>query len=219
MRRFMIFCTIALAATVVVNAQTVNVTLNKLYLDTSNFELPKKTIKQKMPNLTIANPKYDFTTKLKKVAQRIATEDEENNVFTVMLMYSGVGISIVIESQDILDLNDTKFHGDLVIDRRHFVLLENDDNKDLLKTYFKKLKGRDVVFERTFEKVSEMVTTEPTHYNAIYNERAQTVKENEVIINNIDKLHIAHDPIVNDKKEQNVDDDDIFKIDVELPDD
>ena len=216
MRRLIILCTIALATTLVGKAQTVNVTINKLYCDTSSFELPKKTIKQKMPLMIIANQKYDFTTKLVDIARRIATDDFENNVFTVMLKYSGVGISIVIESQDILDLENAMFHGDMIVDKRHFVLLENEDNKDLLKTYFKKVRGKETVFERTFEKVSQIIYPEPTHYNAIYNERMRTVKENEVIINNIDKLHVNRPPIPDNRQQQNLDDDDIFKIDVEL---
>lgn len=216
MKRLMILCSIAIAGMVLCDAQTMNVSLNKEYSDSSGFVLPDKAIKQKMSSIAIANPKYDFTVMLRDILKRITIEDYENNVFTVMLQFSGVGISIVIDSQDILDMKNTKFHGDLIVDRRHFVLLENNDNKDLLKTYFKKQRGKDVTFERTFEKVSEIIIRQPTHYNAIYNERQQTVKVNEFIVNNQDKLHAPAITNEDNKQEQNTDDSDAFKIDVEL---
>lgn len=216
MKRLLLLCTIALATVAATFAQRVNVTLIKQYTDSDTIVLPNKTIEKKMPLLAVAKEKYDFTVKLRNIARRIATDDTDNNVFTVMLQYSGVGISIVIQSQDIFDITDAKFHGDFVVDRRHFIILENEDNKDLLKTYFKKVRGKETVFERTFEKVSQIIYPEPTHYNAIYNERMRTVKENEVIINNIDKLHVNRPPIPDNRQQQDLDDDDIFKIDVEL---
>ena len=216
MKRFIILFTIAIATVTTVNSQTMNVALNKLYCDTSDFVLPDKAIKQKMPMLTIANPKWDFTVKFRDIANRIATEDYDNIVFTVMLHYAGVGIDIDIDSQDILDLNNVKYYGDFIVDRRHFVLLENEDNKDLLKTFFKKARGKDVVFERTFEKVIDMIAIEPTHYKAIYNERQRSYNVNEFIANGTDKLNKAPAQIQDAPQEQNVDDNDAFKIDVEL---
>lgn len=218
MKRTILLLTIALAAISVTNAQTMNVSINKLYTDSSGFVLPDKAIKLKMPLLAIANPKYDFTVKLHGIAQRLADDDYENNVFTVMLQYAGVGISIAIDSHDILDMDKdkVKFHGDLVVDRHHFILLENEDNKELLKTFFKKTRGRDVVFERTFEKVQEMINTEPSHYNAMYNERARSIQENEYIVNSTDKLHASKSVKEEPNQEINIDDEDAFKIDVEL---
>ena len=217
MKRFIISLTIIFATVGVLNAQTVKVTLNKQYSDTSGFVLPQKTIEKKMPLMTIANTKYDFTVKLLEIARRIANDDNDNRVFTMMLQFSGVGISIVIDSQDVLDLTDTKFYGDLLVDRHHFVLLENEDNKNLLKTYFKKAKVKDVLFERTFEVVPSIIQTEPTHYNAIYDERKRSINEKEVIINNNDKLHISREPVTTaPKQDSNDEDNDAFKIDVEL---
>lgn len=217
MKRLLLLCTIALATVAATFAQRVNVTLIKQYTDSDTIVLPNKTIEKKMPFLAVAKEKYDFTVKLRNIARRIATDDTNNNVFTVMLQYSGVGISIVIQSQDIFDITNAKFHGDFVVDRRHFIILENDDNKDLLKTYFKKVRGKETVFERAFEKVQQVILPEPTHYNAIYDERKQTVKEKEVIINNIDKLHATREPVTTDPKQGSNDEDiDAFKIDVEL---
>ena len=216
MKRFFILFTIALAASGAACAQTLHVALNKLYNDSMDFVLPDKAIKQKMPMLTVANPKYDFTVKFRDIALRIASEDYENNVFTVMLQYSGVGISIIIDSKDILDMTDAKFNGDFIVERRHFVLLENEDNKDLLKTYFKKIRGKDVVMERTFEKALDLIQAEPSHYNGIYNERQRTVKNNELIINGHDKRHAPVVKTQEPKQEPEIDDSDAFKLDVEL---
>ena len=216
MKRFFILFTIALAASGAARAQTLHVALNKLYNDSMDFVLPDKAIKQKMPVLTVANPKYDFTVKFRDIALRIASEDYENNVFTVMLQYSGVGISIIIDSQDILDMTDAKFNGDFIVERRHFVLLENEDNKDLLKTYFKRIRGKDVVMERTFEKALDLIQAEPSHYNGIYNERQRTLKNNELIINGHDKLHAPVVKTQEPKQEPEIDDSDAFKLDVEL---
>lgn len=217
MKRLLLLYTIALASVAAVFAQRVNVTLIKQYTDSETFVLPDKTIEKKIPWIVAASKKHDFTVKLTDIARRIATDDTDNNVFTVMLQYSGVGISIVIQSQDIFDITDAKFHGDFVVDRRHFIILENDDNKDLLKTYFKKVRGKETMFERAFEKVQQVILLEPTHYNAIYDERKRTVKEIEVIINNIDKLHTTRGPVTtNPKQDSNDEDIDAFKIDVEL---
>lgn len=207
---------IAITAAATINAQQVTVTLNKLYTDSMNFTLPDKEIKQKMPLLKIANPKWDFTAKLKGIVKRIAAEDYDNNVFTVNLHYAGVGIAIEINSCDILDMNDAEFYGDLYVDRRHFVLLEDDDNKDLLKTYFKKERGKEAKFERTFEKVVDLVTSLPTSYNAKYNERQRSIQINQFIVNSIDKLNTKPQQLQDPQQEQNIDDIDAFKIDVEL---
>ena len=215
MKRIMILCCIA-ATTMCLNAETMSVTLNKLYCDSMNFELPDKSIEKKMAFLKPASEKYDFTRRLIDTFKKIAGQDSENTVFTVDLRYGGVGIYIAIESQDILDLNDAHFLGDILIDRKHFVILENEENKELLKTYFKKVKGQNVVFERTFEKVNTMVYNEPTHYKAIYNERQRTVKVNEYIINSYDRLKTNNPQTIKEEPEQNNDDSDAFKIDVEL---
>lgn len=207
---------IAITAAATINAQQVTVTLNKLYTDSMNFTLPDKEIKQKMPLLKIANPKWDFTAKLKDIVKRIAAEDYDNNVFTVNLHYAGVGIAIDINSCDILDMNDAEFYGDPYVDRRHFVLLEDDDNKDLLKTYFKKERGKEAKFERTFEKVVDLVTPLPTSYNAKYNERQRSIQINQFIVNSIDKLNTKPQQLQDPQQEQNIDDIDAFKIDVEL---
>lgn len=215
MKRIMMLCCIA-AVTMCLKAETMSVTLNKLYSDSMNFELPDKSIEKKMPFLKPASEKYDFTKKLIDIFKKIAGQDSENRVFTVDLRYGGVGIYINVESQDILDMKDADFIGDILVERKHFVILENEENKDLLKTYFKKVKGQNVVFERTFEKVNTMVFNEPTHYKAIYNERQRSIKVNEYIINSYDRLKTNNPQAIKEEPEQNNDDSDAFKIDVEL---
>ena len=61
-----------------------------------------------------------------------------------------------------------------------------------------------------------MIAIEPTHYKAIYNERQRSYKVNEFIANGTDKLNKAPAQIQDAPQEQNVDDNDAFKIDVEL---
>ena len=140
----------------------------------------------------------------------------DNRVFLVKLKYAGAGISINIESKDILDLGDIKFQGDILVKNCHFVLLANDDNKELLKTYFKKVRSKEVVFERTFEKVLDILLPEPSSYIATYNERQRSVHVNEYIINNNDKLHSPKPQESKPQTETIVDDSDAFDIDVEL---
>lgn len=216
MKRIITLCAIALAASCLASAQTVRVSLNKQYTDSMNFQLPDKVIKLKMPLLTIANPKYDFTAKLHKIVTQLATHDYDNSVFTVKLHYAGVGISIIIDSQDVIDTDSVKFLGDLFVGRKHFVLLEDDDNKELLKTFFKKARGKEAIFERTFEKVPVIIMPEPTHYKAMYNERKRSIQVNEFIVNSNDKLHKTPATIQEPTQEPSIDEDDAFKIDVEL---
>ena len=215
MKRTTIMCIIALA-TLTMSAEKIRVTLNKQFIEDSTFVIPIKAIATKMPCLTIANEKYDFTKKLLNIMDKIAVEDMDNRVFLVKLKYAGAGISINIESKDILDLGDIKFQGDILVKNCHFVLLANDDNKELLKTYFKKVRGKEVVFERTFEKVLDILLPEPSSYIATYNERQRSVHVNEYIINNNDKLHSPKPQESKPQTETIVDDSDAFDIDVEL---
>lgn len=215
MKRIIIVFFITLA-TININAgEKIRVTLNKMYSEDSAFVLPNKAISTKMPSLAVANEKYDFTQKLLSIAKDIAEEDFDNRVFTAELRYSGSGIYISINSRDLLDITNIKFYGDLIVDRSHFAIIENDDNKALLKQYFKKVKSKEVVFERTFEKVIDLIETQPSSYIATYNERQKKIELKEHIINGIDKLH-APKPQESSDSITSIDDIDAFKIDVEL---
>ena len=215
MKRTTLVCLIALT-TLTMGAEKIRVNLNKQISEDSAFVVPDKTIETKMPCLTVANEKYDFTKNLLNIMSNIAVEDLDNKVFLVELKYAGAGIAINIVSKDILDLHDVNFQGDILVKNCHFVLVANDDNKELLKTYFKKVRGKSVVFERTFEKVLDILVPEPTYYKATYNERQHNVQVKEYIINNNDKLHSPKPPKTNTQPETPVDDSDAFDIDIEL---
>ena len=216
MKKIIIFYSIITLATLSMSAERITVTLNKQFVEDSSFIIPDKSIEVKVPCLTIANAKYDFTKKLLDIMNNIACEDDDNRVFMVQLKYAGSGISLRIESSDILDVVDTKFQGDILVKNCHFVLVVNEDNKELMKTYFKKVRGKDVVFERTFEKVLDILVPEPTSFIATYNERQRTVQVNEHIINNNDKLNISKPQVLIIEPETMTDDGDAFDIDVEL---
>lgn len=192
----------------------ISVSIVKQYND-SSFILPNKAIEKKMKCLAIKNAKYDFTKKLMKALDGFQEKDYGNNVFTVMLKYYGKGISIVVKSHDILDNDSLKYFGDIMIERKHFVLIENEDNHDLLVTYFKKA-SNSVVFQRLFEKTDNVVIYEPSSYNALYNERSQVVETYEYIINGEDLKNKTTPKITNTISNDKDDSDDAFKLDVEL---
>lgn len=195
----------------------IKVSIVKQYTDDSVFTLPKKPIEKKVPCLAIANSKYDFTRQFSTVAQAIQDEAYDYRVFVVNLRYAGAGIAIDIQGKDLLDDLEVDYYGDFMVGRGHFVLVENEDNEALLKTYFKKDRGKDAVFQRTFELVGEIIPLMPTSYQATYDERRRKINVKYHIINGDDKLK-PKEPVIaptsTDKKDQN--DDDAFDIDVEL---
>ena len=214
-KRIFLICVIALGAIIGGNAENITVTLNKYYSDTSTFVLPERTITTKMPCLTLVSEKYDFTARLTEIARKIATDDYENKVFMVTLEFKGDGISLMIDSKDILDTTGVVFRGDLIVENKHFVLVETEDNDRLLKSYFKKVRRKNVVFERTFEYAEDMVEISTTHYRASYDERRRYIKVKENIVNGCDLLHpkvVRTEP----QEDDNVDDGDAFSIDVEI---
>jgi hypothetical protein len=201
--------TIALSA-----SEKVYVSMVKEYTENSGFVLPNKTISIKTPGLIVANQKYDFTKQFSNIVSKIQDEDLENKVYAVMLKFAGAGISIDIEAKDIVDLDDTEFYGDFIVERSHFVLIKNEDNADLLKTYFKKDKKREVIFQRCYEMVVEESQHMPTIYQATYDERQRKIILNKYIINGSDRLNPQN--IDKPTPEPTTDDNDAFDIDVEL---
>ena len=214
MKRISIILLVTLCTLSISAADKIYVSINKLYTENSGFILPDKTVDIKIPSISIANPKYDFTRQFSNIAKKIQGEDFENYVYAVRLKYAGVGISIDIEAKDIVEMKDTEFYGDFIVERSHFVLVKNDDNRDLLKTFFKKDKKYDVIFQQCFEMVSEVIERQPTIYKASYDERQRKITLNQFLINGNDKLN----PQLTEPTtpETVTDDSDAFKIDVEL---
>lgn len=210
------FVLLILVSITILNASAgdnITVSLVKQYDDTS-FVLPKKAIEKKLKSVTIKNKKYDFTKKLMLALDKIQDLDYGNNVFTVLLNYYGKGITIELKSNDILDTDTLKYFGDIIIERKHFLLIENEDNHDLLNTYFKK-SSTNVMFQRLFEHTDNIVTYEPSSFNALYNEKTQemVIKENIINGENLMKKEDTKKPIIIDNKDEG---DDAFKLDVEL---
>ncbi len=92
-------------------------------------------------------------------------------------------------------------------------MIQNEDNAELLKIFFKK-SGDTVLFQRLFVLTDNIVTYLPSYLDAFYNEYDKKLLVREYIING-ENLTGQKDVIVtnNDKE---VDDDDAFKLDVEL---
>lgn len=215
MKRYVILLFASILSLSLYASDKIQVSLVKQYIDSGDFVLPKKSIEKKMNCVKIANEKYDFTKQLYKTLSDIQERDEENYVFTLALKYYGKGISIVVNSADILDNDTTRYFGDIMIERKHFVLVENDDNRDLLKKYFKKNSGKSVVFQRLFEKVDSIIPLIPTSLDAIYDERAWKLETKRLILNgeNTDKTNLKKPAQLNNDVPE---DDDALKIDVEL---
>lgn len=202
--------------TICINAgDKINVSLVKQYTDTS-FVLPKKAVEKKVNALKIANPKYDFTFKLIPEFEKMENDDYGNQVFSVLLFYHGNGIAINVKSEDILDNDTTSYFGDFMVGRKHFLLIDNDDNHEMLKTYFKKNSGTTIVFQRLFEKTENIVDIPPSSLNALYNERNKKMEIREYFINGEDSLNLRDKRKSATDTNKNEDNDDIFKIDVEL---
>jgi len=202
-------------ATTLFAGEKIMVTLVKQYTTESGFVLPNKSIQKKIRCISPSNMNNIFTDQLLKVLDTIQERDFENITFKVMLKYAGAGISIDVESADILDLQNIRFAGDLMIGRRHFVIVENADSKSIIKHFFKKVKGKEVIFQRTYEKLDEIIECQPTTYKAVYNERSKKIETSMLIINGEDALNKKAKPRVPEQT-QNYDDSDAFKIDVEL---
>lgn len=215
MKRYVILLLLSLLSLNIIAGDKIHVSMVKQYLESDVFVLPKKTIEKKMNCLKIANPKYNFTKQLFELFNKVQERDNENYVFAVELQYYGKGISIALTSCDILENDNNAYYGDIMIDRKHFVLIENDDNRSLLKLYFKKISGQTVVFQRLFEKTDSITVPHASLLNAIYDERAWTLDIKKLVLN-------GEDSSQSDLKEpkaiqkENTDDDDALKIDVEL---
>lgn len=197
-------------------ADKVRVSIVKQYTQDSEFILPEKVVEKKMSCLILANPKYIFTQQLAKVAHNIQEESFDHKVYVMSLKYAGAGISINIEGKDVLDSVDTKFYGDFMIDRGHFLLLENEDNKDLLKTFFKKDRSHNAIFQRAYEMVDTIIAPEPTIYQATYDERQRKINVKTHVVDGIDKLKPHEPSITPTVATKNENDSDAFDIDVEL---
>ena len=141
MRRIILIAVIALTA-LSMSAEKITVTINKQYRQDSAFVLPSKTISVKAPCMGMVNAKYIFTKKLMEILSEISVEDYDNKVFIVKLLYAGRGISINISSEDPLDDLSVDYCGDIIVGGKHFLLVQNDDNKDLIKTFFRKVRGK-----------------------------------------------------------------------------
>lgn len=215
-RLFLIIIVLICANATQAAADKVRVSIVKQYTEGSGFVLPEKAIEKKMPCLIPASAKYDFTRQLSRVAQAIQEQTYDHKVFVVTLKYAGAGISINIQGKDLLDSLQAKYYGDFMVGKGHFVILENEDNKDLLKTYFKKDRGHDAVFQRTYEMVGEIVVSEPTVYQATYDERQRKINVKTHVVDGIDCLK-PQAPVITPTSTTDVHgNDDAFDIDVEL---
>lgn len=189
----------------------ITVSLVKQYSD-SNFVLPKKTIEKKMKCVIASKPDYNFPKILKDTLNKMQDEDHGNRVFTILLSGSGKGIKIEVKSEDILDNDTLTYFGDFVVDRKHFVMIQNEDNIDLLKIFFKKT-GDTVLFQRLFERTNNIVTYLPSFLDAFYNEYDRKFIINEYVINGEKRNNKKNFIDINNDTDE---DDDAFKLDVEF---
>ena len=205
-----IFCMV-LAAINMEAGSKITVSLIKQYSDTT-FNLPKNTIEKKMKCVVAKKDSYVFPKMLKDSLSKMQSEDYGNRVFTLLLMGSGKGIKIDAKSEDIIDNDSTEFFGDFVIENKHFVMIQNEDNAELLKLFFKKT-GDTVFFQRRFVLTDNIVNYQQSSLDAFYNEYDNKLVVKKYIINGEDRTNkksVANTIITND------DEDDAFKLDVEI---
>lgn len=212
MKKIILLCLVIFTSLSVDAGERITVSLVQQYSDTT-FVLPQKSIERKMKCVVAAKPDYLFPKILRDTLEKFQDEDHGNRVFTMLLMGSGKGIDITVQSSDILDNDSTKYFGDFVVDKKHFVMVQNEDNAELLKIFFKKT-GNSVLFQRRYVLTHNIVTYMPSSLNAFYNEYDKKLLVRECIINGenqnkINKVIVPH-------SDTNNDDEDAFKLDVEL---
>lgn len=212
MKRILLIYLMLLTVFSVVAGDKITVSLVKQYSD-STFELPKKTVEKKMKCVKAAKDDYLFPKMLKDTLNKFQGDDYGNRVFTMLLTGSGKGIKITVKSEDILDNDSLSYFGDFVVDRKHFVMVQNEDNAELLKIFFKKT-GDTVLFQRLFVLTDNIVTHLPSSLDAFYNEYDKKLLVREYIINGENQTGKKEVIVINN----DVDDegDDAFKLDVEL---
>ncbi|MBR5638578.1 MAG: hypothetical protein IKW83_02325 [Muribaculaceae bacterium] len=211
MKRIFLICLMVFVVLTIDAGNKITVSLVKQYSD-SNFVLPKKTIEKKMKCVIASKPDYNFPKILKDTLNKMQDEDHGNRVFTILLSGSGKGIKIEVKSEDILDNDTLTYFGDFVVDRKHFVMIQNEDNIDLLKIFFKKT-GDTVLFQRLFERTNNIVTYLPSFLDAFYNEYDRKFIINEYVINGEKRNNKKNFIDINNDTDE---DDDAFKLDVEF---
>lgn len=212
MKRLLLICLMVFAVLAVSGGDKITVSLIKQYSD-STFELPKKSVEKKMKCVKAAKDDYLFPKMLRDTLNKFQGDDYGNRVFTMLLTGSGKGIKITVKSEDILDNDSLSYFGDFVVDRKHFVMVQNEDNAELLKIFFKKT-GDTVLFQRLFVLTDNIVTYLPSSLDAFYNEYDKKLLVRDYIING-ENLTGKKEVIVTNN---DIDDegDDAFKLDVEL---
>ena len=212
MRKIFLISVIVLTALSVDASKKNTVSLVKQYSDTS-FVLPQKTIEKKMKCVIAKKPDFEFPQKLRDTLNMMQKEDYGNRVFTMLLTGSGKGIKIAVKSEDILDNDTTQFFGDFEVGDKHFVMIQNENNIELLNIFFKKT-GDTVLFQRLFEKTDNVVSYLPSSLDAFYNEYSRKLIFYQYIINGENLTN--HKKVVVTSNDIGDDDDDAFKLDVEL---
>lgn len=212
MKRLLLICLMLFAVLAVSAGNKITVSLIKQYSD-STSELPKKSVEKKMKCVKAAKDDYLFPKMLRDTLNKFQGDDYGNRVFTMLLTGSGKGIKITVKSEDILDNDSLSYFGDFVVDRKHFVMVQNEDNAELLKIFFKKT-GDTVLFQRLFVLTDNIVTYLPSSLDAFYNEYDKKLLVRDYIING-ENLTGKKEVIVTNN---DIDDegDDAFKLDVEL---
>lgn len=212
MKKILLICLFAFTLISAHPGDRITVSLVKQYCD-STFALPKKVVEKKMKCVKSRKDDYVFPKMLRDTLNRLQDEDHGNRVFTMLLTGSGKGIKIVVKSEDLFDNDSLAFFGDFVVGRKHFLMIENDDNVELLKIFFKK-SGDTVLFQRLYEFTDNIVNYLPSSLNAFYDEYSKKFIINEYIINGENLTNEKKVIITNNNAED--DGDDAFKLDVEL---
>lgn len=211
-RILLLICLMAFALLSLHAGDRITVSLVKQYSD-SAFQLPKKVIEKKMKSVISKKPDYEFPKMLKDTLNKMQEEDYGNRVFTLLLTGSGKGIKIDVKSEDIFEIDSIQFFGDFVVDKKHFLMIQNENNIELLKIFFKKTRDT-VLFQRLFVLTDNVVNYLPSSLEAFYNEYNKKFIINKYIINGEDRANIKKTTV--NSSEPDAEDDDAFKLDVEL---
>ena len=144
-------------------------------------------------SLTVLSIKREHLTLgdvINRELYNLADEDANHRVYTIEFDGTPDSLTIDIKGRDIMLGNERtrkSYFGVLENNRGHFVVVQTDFNKALLKQLLNK-KGDKVRFERVFEYVPEVFPVAPTEVSAVII-KGEDIRHNRFLINGDNKLN------------------------------
>ena len=188
MKRFTLIVVMALSL-ISVSAADKELLIPVYLTEQQHHMLPEKTDFVKVPQVECKDGKYsDFLAGLIACLTDIAATDVDHNVYSLKIQHSGTDLLVNVVGRDVLQSSEKErknFKGDMIIERAHFIILEDDDNRGIFKAMFRKA-GGNVRIEHVFEFVPEVPTFQPTVFRALWKDNNLSVSE--YVVGGEDKL-------------------------------